>query len=162
MAKDVESPGRYHLSDALRADKSKADPPPTAEEWRDSVTERLERLHEQVNEIHTVRKLVAWAVPTIITGTLTFIVTAFVAFYRLQALSTDFDLHAAAPATVAHPGTAESLWEVKRDVAAMQSTALSMQRELECRLISLCQKMPRLPTSLKFARLEQTCTLWMV
>lgn len=150
MPRSDEQSSRYHLMDPRRvramteATAAAAD----AEEWRESVTEKLETLQNQVNEIHVVRKLIAWAIPMALTGALSFAITAAVAFYRLDDLSGNFAAHSASPAMVAHPGTAEALWEVKRDVAELKTSVESMQRELGLRDADVRERLTRIQAQL--------------
>lgn len=149
MARSDETPSRYHLVDSRRARAmTEAEAAAEAEAWRESITEKLEALQGQVNEIHVVKKLVAWAIPMALTGALSFAITASVAFYKLDALSSNFQTHSAAPAMVAHPGTAEALWEVKRDVAELKASMESMQRELGLRDADVRERLTRIQAQL--------------
>jgi len=113
---------------------ARKDPTPTGvpldrESTLADLDAKLDALDKQVHEIHVVKQLIAWSIPLIVTGALSFAVTAAVAFYRLDDMATEFQLHTSAPATVAHPGTADALWEVKQTVTELRGALQLMQRE---------------------------------
>jgi len=125
---------------------------------RDDATERIRIIETrvdgfvaQVEEVRIVKKLVGWAIPSIIVATLSFVVTSSVAFYRLSRVEELVTSHVSATATDAHPGTADALWQIRQDVAQTRSTVEGFVRENEREQRASEQRLERIETALEAA-----------
>lgn len=92
-----------------------------ARQWRTNVDDRLSGLEAKVDtmstRIGTVSKLVGPLVPIGIVAALGFIVTAYVAFARMDDARAELHQHEQTDITQAHPGSAEALTKIREEQA---------------------------------------------
>lgn len=106
------------------------------EAWCGSVDSHLDRLSEdvaglqvQVAEIGVVKRMTQGILPTMVIAAFGFVVTAYVAFDRLNRAQNDLDQHTHSSAFQAHPDLVQQVGPVRETQERILATMESMQRE---------------------------------
>jgi ABC-type nickel/cobalt efflux system permease component RcnA len=113
------APGSTHRSPDVEAINARID----------ALADKFDQLQSQVAEIHTVRKLFSWAVPTFAMAAISFIITAAVGLYKIEQTMQDMDEHRRQSAMTAHPGTSDAMWGVRADLQHTRDQMESEARE---------------------------------
>lgn len=112
----------------------------------DALSEDLVQVKTQMTEIGVVKRMMGALLPTTAIAAIGFVLTAYVAFDRLDRAQEELRHHREQPVLQAHPDLGEHLGELRETNQRILTTVESMQREAARRDADMQSRFDRLET----------------